>query len=96
MMKGATIPPTMAPRKAADTTTIAPSHAQTGTRPSLRSNVDLGETLGELRGLGRRRRDTDLRRSLAHLAQHRVDDRRPPFASSSAAAYWSATRSRSW
>jgi hypothetical protein len=42
------------------------------------AQIDLGEALGELRRLAGRRRDTDVRRGLAHLAQHRVDDRGAP------------------
>ena len=54
---------------------MAASHAQVGILRSALPKLDLGEAAGDLSRLGRVRRDPDVRRSLADLAEHRVTHR---------------------
>ena len=57
---------------------LGTSHAQAGTaRSRSATELDLGEPRGDLARLGRAGLDADLGRSLAHLAQDGVTDRRP-------------------
>ena len=54
---------------------MAASHAQVGILRSALPKLDLGEAAGDLSRLGRVRRDPDIGRSLADLAEHRVPHR---------------------
>src|SRR5512132_2701019 len=78
-MNGPGIPRTNQTRKAAEQTTIAASHAQSGTRATRArtasaTEVDLGEAPRDLRGLGGARCDADVGGGLADLAEHVVRD----------------------
>src|SRR5262245_7302062 len=77
MMNGATRSRARTARNAAEPTTIAVSHNQVGTLASALPKLDLGEAAGDLPRLGRLRRDPDVCRGLAHVAQDRVRDGAP-------------------
>src|SRR5512145_153647 len=81
-MNGAGMSRASQARDADDTTTMAVSHPQSGTRAAsarsaLPTEVDLGEPSRDLRGLGCAGRDADAGSGLADLAQDLVGDRRP-------------------
>src|SRR5262245_52774991 len=78
MMNGETSCLASRPRSTAEATTIAVSHAQVGTRARALPKLGLGQAAGDLLRLGRLRRDADVRRGVAHVAEHRVVHRLAP------------------